>query len=784
MSETRRSSFESAETIKETKPTRRLVEIAPELVKIAGVEIGRSVEAGPRVPLAERFATFSEDEFSLNMLQIIAKSASLDQPLLLEGEAAVGKSYTIEYLAHLCNKEVYRMSLNGQTDTTDLIGKWVPRTETVRKKMESLLKNPDLCKNEEAKYLIETKMRSKRVGKKEIAPEQAEPVAGLTKEELETIATLEGIEVPEGDWVWQDGDIPKQMKNGAWSVLDEVNTCEPQILVRLNALLEKGGQLVLSEDGSKVVARHKDFRLFATVNPPGGRYKGRIPLSAEWISRWNYQNVGDLPKEVRAQRLMTADGVPSPGIKPEKVNTVQNEEIPAEKTLADYFGAEWVRDLYTKYAEFADKAREMIHKGEIAKDQTQIFDFDQRDDGRFREYIRKFHEPGKMKKTIQDAIVYCFANKCKSATDRKKIMDLVKLINVVEPKSQFAQETAEESEDAEIVQKLASIKKDLVGMDLPKDHKDILTGKELKLADTEIIKQFAELQDGLFERGKKYGVAAPILDIPAFAKEFRVEHIRAMAEVFGENNFEPMLDPSDIQLTDEYFAMMYPQTQSKEDTKNNLINKRVDWWAKTADVAFTISEKEEKDSKGKKKRATWGELYIASMKAEARGLESRLIFSESIQKPKYKDGKQQYGAIEGDDPEKDPLMPIIKEVFGENANRFNLSWDDITEKLLPRVKEKVQEAFESRGLATPAFDVIITPAVINNLQTTLNHPENSQTNTFEWTSTHLLKQDGTDSGNRLMVGNSEYGGAGFVNNDHRGIRWDGRGFRLSVVSDK
>src|SRR3989338_6271017 len=310
MSETRNPS-EFDVSRKEAQRAKRLIDIASENASIAGVDIERNLEVGPRVPSAEKFGAFSEDEFSLNLLQIIAKSAALDQPLLLEGEAAVGKSYTIEYLAHLCNKEVYRMSLNGQTDTTDLIGKWIPRTETVRKKIELLLKKPDLCKNEEARHLIETKMRIKRVGKKEIAPEQAEPATGLTKEELEMIATLEGIEVPEGDWVWQDGDIPKQMKNGAWSVLDEVNTCEQQILVRLNALLEKGGQLVLSEDGSKVVARHKDFRLFATVNPPGGRYKGRIPLSAEWISRWNYQNVGELPKEVRAQRLMTADGVPS-----------------------------------------------------------------------------------------------------------------------------------------------------------------------------------------------------------------------------------------------------------------------------------------------------------------------------------------------------------------------------------------------------------------------------------------------------------------------------------------
>ena len=77
------------------KQTKRLIDVAPENVSIAGVKIERNSEAGPRVPLAERFDTFSEDEFSLNLLQTIAKSAALDQPLLLEGEAAVGKSYTI-----------------------------------------------------------------------------------------------------------------------------------------------------------------------------------------------------------------------------------------------------------------------------------------------------------------------------------------------------------------------------------------------------------------------------------------------------------------------------------------------------------------------------------------------------------------------------------------------------------------------------------------------------------------------------------------------------------------
>ncbi|MBD3281460.1 AAA domain-containing protein [Candidatus Uhrbacteria bacterium] len=208
----------------------------------------------------------------MGLLQKIAKSAALDQPLLLEGEAAVGKSYTIEYLAHLAGREVYRMSLNGQTDTTDLIGKWVPRTEGLRKRVTALLDNPNKCKSDEARSLIE----SKKVTATSEAQSEAKSKGasknvyeGFERWEMEEVCRLEGIEVPEGDWAWQDGDIPKQMKNGAWSVLDEVNTCEPQILVRLNALLERGGQLVLSEDGLKSGRKASRLSSFCHSQPPG-----------------------------------------------------------------------------------------------------------------------------------------------------------------------------------------------------------------------------------------------------------------------------------------------------------------------------------------------------------------------------------------------------------------------------------------------------------------------------------------------------------------------------------
>jgi MoxR-like ATPase len=451
---------------------RRPIEIKKDRVIVMGVELPRNPEPGPRTPPAEKFKDFVEDEFSLKLLQIIAKSVYLGQPLLLEGEAATGKSYTIEYLAYLTNNEVYRMSLNGQTDTTDLIGKWVPRSENWRQKIEELYKHPEKCKNPEARRMLES-IKVQPSEKEEIAPDRAEARVGLTKEEMQRIAELEGIPISEADWVWQDGELPRQIENGAWTILDEVNTCEPQILVRLNALLEKGGQLVLHENGDKIPKPkdpNKKPMLFATCNPPGGRYRGRIPLSAEWISRWNYQNVGELPLETAIFRAKKKAGV-KVEVPEERIRAmfVSPEPIEEDLTLADVFGEEWVSDFCEKFITAFYKLREMLNKGEIGLRQEQKFDYDQRDWDRFLEYVRKFREPGNMKKVIEDAVEYCILGKIKDPTEREKVKDIVlRLIKVSEPRVQIPKEKEAQK------RLLKRLKAEILDLGIPPEHEKLI----------------------------------------------------------------------------------------------------------------------------------------------------------------------------------------------------------------------------------------------------------------------------------------------------------------------
>ena len=92
-------------------------------------------------------------------------------------------------------------------------------------------------------------------------------------------------------WVWENGEILKAMKYGWWVILDEVNLAEPQILERLNSLLENPPKLNATEKtppiefgGATGELVHPSFRIFATMNP--AEYSGRNAMSPAYKDRW------------------------------------------------------------------------------------------------------------------------------------------------------------------------------------------------------------------------------------------------------------------------------------------------------------------------------------------------------------------------------------------------------------------------------------------------------------------------------------------------------------------
>lgn len=90
---------------------------------------------------------------------------------------------------------------------------------------------------------------------------------------------------PEKGTYWLDGLLIRAMKEGKWIVLDEINMALPEILSALHSLLDDDKKVVMKEFDGSVIRPHKDFRLFATMNPED-EYAGTKELNKAFLSRF------------------------------------------------------------------------------------------------------------------------------------------------------------------------------------------------------------------------------------------------------------------------------------------------------------------------------------------------------------------------------------------------------------------------------------------------------------------------------------------------------------------
>jgi MoxR-like ATPase len=266
------------------------LEIRERLVRVLDLGVPRRHSPGALTPSVERFAHYTLDRPTLDMLRFVGRAVLLGQPCLLEGETATSKTSSILFLAALTNHEVVRINLNGQTDTSELVGRYVPNEDNVRLDIEALLGHLELLEDESRMIL-------------ERAREQGRP---LTSVEVHQIAANERIRPPQ--WRFQEGLVPQAMRKGWWVILDEVNLAEPPVLERLNSVLEREPTLVLTEGpGTRFgvggdVPLHPDFRIFATMNP--AEYQGRSVLSPAYKDRWVATWQADSPGELEYRQML------------------------------------------------------------------------------------------------------------------------------------------------------------------------------------------------------------------------------------------------------------------------------------------------------------------------------------------------------------------------------------------------------------------------------------------------------------------------------------------------
>jgi len=220
------------------------LEITDDQVRILDVTLPRRAPGSRFVPPADRFGHLCLDASFLAAARAVAIAAESRLPCALEGDTAVAKTTAVLWIAHLCRQDAVRLNLNGQSDTGELVGRFVPAADA----------------------------------------NAAAP------------------------WRFQEGVVPEAMRHGRWVVLDELNLAEPQVLERLNPVLEQPPTLLLSENGGTRFGPGGDvdvadsFRIFATMNP--AEYSGRSVLSPAFRDRFCLWNVLPPPGEAEYRALL------------------------------------------------------------------------------------------------------------------------------------------------------------------------------------------------------------------------------------------------------------------------------------------------------------------------------------------------------------------------------------------------------------------------------------------------------------------------------------------------
>ncbi|XP_062980947.1 midasin [Elgaria multicarinata webbii] len=256
---------------------------------------------------------------SLQPLESIMKCVHMSWMVILVGPAAAGKTSLVQLLSYLTGHQLKIMAMNSAMDTTELLGgfeqvdiirPWKTLLEKVENVVSTLLRDslllsaisPDdaeLVLRTWSSFVLNFKPKTLGEGNRTITTELVNKLEGVLALIQRLNTKISSYSKPEfsrlveefrhfklqvvqfmnsnnhGTFEWVDGMLVQALQSGDWLLMDNVNFCSPSVLDRLNALLEPGGVLTMSERGvidgvTPTVTPHPNFRLFLSMDPAHG----------------------------------------------------------------------------------------------------------------------------------------------------------------------------------------------------------------------------------------------------------------------------------------------------------------------------------------------------------------------------------------------------------------------------------------------------------------------------------------------------------------------------------
>lgn len=263
---------------------------------------------------------FATTNHSLRLMEQIAMSIQMNEPLLLVGETGTGKTTVVQQVSKLLHKTLNVINVSQQTESGDLLGGYKPVNSKsiaipIQEEFEILFASTfSMKKNErfykmlhkffnrgnwknvvklwnEAFKMASTILQSHKDEENRDSQKKRRKLNSNEKSQLFKKWQLfkddvEKFEVQssslENSFVFNfvEGALVKAIKNGEWLLLDEINLASADTLESISDLLAdpESRSILLADKGDMLpIKAHPDFRLFGCMNPATDVGKKELP---------------------------------------------------------------------------------------------------------------------------------------------------------------------------------------------------------------------------------------------------------------------------------------------------------------------------------------------------------------------------------------------------------------------------------------------------------------------------------------------------------------------------
>ncbi|KPI85510.1 hypothetical protein ABL78_5430 [Leptomonas seymouri] len=251
----------------------------------------------------ESRVAFAPTTHAMSLLERLGAAVESHEHVLLTGETGVGKTFIVQYLADQLGRSLIVHNLNQQTDSSDFMGGWKPLDVgvAVRDLYSDFTDLFALCFNAEKNAQFLNVLQQSVNGRKwdravhqmikgcssfkaKHATVEYDVAIQQRWSELEQKANdlLDTIEKTKTNFAFffEEGSLVKAWREGHWILLDELNLASTEVLERVSSVLGDVDRLFLvDKDSSEPIMRHKNFHVFANMNPPTDVGKKDLPPS-------------------------------------------------------------------------------------------------------------------------------------------------------------------------------------------------------------------------------------------------------------------------------------------------------------------------------------------------------------------------------------------------------------------------------------------------------------------------------------------------------------------------